>query len=162
MPVDTSEKDLEATIESVLVGEADGASAEPVTRYDVGQYEPGGYRKRNPTDYNRERCLIPDDLFDFVIATQPKEWQKLKKQFGTEAKDRFVQKVYKEIEKRGTLNVLRRGVRIHGARFKLVYFKPSTSRNPDLQEKYRANVFTVVRQLPYSTDTGHTLDLGLF
>jgi len=162
MPVDTSEKDLEAAIESVLVGEADGASAEPVTRYDVGQYEPGGYRKRNPTDYNRERCLIPDDLFDFVIATQPKEWQKLKKQFGTEAKDRFVQKVYKEIEKRGTLNVLRRGVRIHGARFKLVYFKPSTSRNPDLQEKYRANVFTVVRQLPYSTDTGHTLDLGLF
>jgi len=51
MPVDTSEKDLEAAIESVLVGEADGASAEPVTRYDVGQYEPGGYRKRNPTDY---------------------------------------------------------------------------------------------------------------
>ena len=161
MPVDTSEKDLEAAIEAVLVSEADGTSAETPERYDTGRYEPGGYRTRSAKDYNRERCLIPDDLFDFVVATQPKEWQKLKKQFGTEAKGRFVQKVYGEIEKRGTLNVLRRGVRIHGARFKLVYFKPSTSRNPDLQDKYRANVFTVVRQLPYSTDSGHTLDLGL-
>ncbi|WP_022836388.1 type I restriction endonuclease subunit R [Salisaeta longa] len=162
MPVDTSEKDLEAAIESVLVSEAKGTSAEPDAPYDVGGYTPGGYRKRSPADYNRARCLIPGDLFDFVVATQPSEWQKLKKQFGTDAKDRFVQKVYQEIEKRGTLNVLRRGVRIHGARFKLVYFKPSTARNPDLQEKYRANVFTVVRQLPYSTDSEHTLDLGLF
>lgn len=162
MPVDTSEENLEAAIESVLVGEADGQAGEPTIPYDAGGYEPGGYLKRSPKSFNRERCLIPDDLFDFVVATQPKHWQKLKNQFGAEAKGRFVQKVSQEIEKRGTLNVLRRGIRMHGARLKLVYFKPSTSRNPDLQEKYRANVFTVVRQLPYSTDSEHTLDLGLF
>jgi len=162
MPVDTSEESLESLIESVLVGELSEQSAEPGPQYELGRYAPGGYRKRAPSDYNRERCLIPDDLFDFVVATQPGEWQKLKEQFGTDAKDRFVQHVYQDVEKRGTLNVLRRGVRLFGARFKLLYFKPSTSRNPDLQEKYRANVFSVVRQLPYSPDSGHTLDLGLF
>jgi len=162
MPVDTSENDLEAAIESVLVREAESASAEPSPQYDVGIFAPGGYRKREPKAFNRERCLIPGDLFDFVVATQPKQWQKLKDQFGADAKDRFIQTVDQEIEKRGTLNVLRRGIRIYGARLKLVYFKPSTSRNPDLQEKYRANVFSVVRQLPYSPDSGHTLDLGLF
>ena len=125
MPVDTSEKDLEAAIESVLVSEAESASAEPPPRYDVGGYAPGGYRKREPKAFNRERCLIPGDLFDFVVATQPKQWQKLKDPFGADAKDRFVQKVYQEIEKRGTLNVLRRGIRMYGARLKLVYFKPS-------------------------------------
>lgn len=58
--------------------------------------------------------------------------------------------------------MLRRGVKLYGARFDLLYFKPSTSRNPDLQKKYRANVFSVVRQLPYSPGSEHTLDLVLF
>ena len=167
MPIDTSEQDLEATIEAVLVSEPGEAASEPTPLYDAhtldaSTYAPGGYRTRSPADYNRERCLIADDLFDFVVATQPQEWRKLKDQFGPEAKNRFIQHVHQEIEKRGTLNVLRRGVSIFGARIALVYFKPSTSRNPDLQQKYRANVFSVVRQLPYSPDTSHTLDLGLF
>jgi type I restriction enzyme R subunit len=86
----------------------------------------------------------------------------LKEQFGQETKSRFVQRVSQEIEKRGTLNVLRRGVSLFGCRFDLVYFHPSTSRNPDLQKKYQANAFSVVRQFPYSTSTGHTIDLCLF
>jgi len=69
-----------------------------------------------------------------------------------------VRRVSKAVEKRGTLNVLRRGVKLYGCRFDLVYFRPSTGRNPE----YRANVFSVVRQLPYSPDSGHTLDLCLF
>lgn len=162
MPVDTSEQDFESTIVSTLTTEPERQAGEPDVSYDAGRFEPGGYRKRTASDYNAERCLIPDDLVDFLLATQPKEWRRLKEQCGGETKARIVQRVSQEIEKRGTLNVLRRGVKLYGSRFDLVYFKPSTSRNPELQEKYRANVFSVVRQLPYSTDTSHTLDLGLF
>jgi type I restriction enzyme R subunit len=37
---------------------------------------PGGYRKRLPEDYDRALCLLPRDVVDFVLATQPKEWRK--------------------------------------------------------------------------------------
>ena len=162
MPIDTSEEGLEAAIESVLVSEPGEQAADPQLGYDAGSHRPGGYRKRAPSDYDRARCLIPKDLFDFILATQPQSWAQLKEQFGGEAKEQFVQRVYQAVKKRGTLNVLRRGIKLYGARFKLLYFRPSTGRNPDLQQKYRANVFSVVRQLPYSTDSNHTLDLGLF
>ena len=96
MPIDTSEQDLEATLEAVLISEPGEAASEPTPPYDAHTldahtYAPGGYRTRSPADYNRERCLIADDLFDFVVATQPQEWRKLKDQFGPEAKNRFIQ-----------------------------------------------------------------------
>jgi len=42
-----------------------------------GDTPPGGYRKREPDDYDRTLCLLPRDVVDFVLATQPKEWKKL-------------------------------------------------------------------------------------
>ena len=141
MPVDLSEADFEKSIVDTLTGGRD--ASEPTVEYDAGQFMPGGYQQRDPDDYNGERCLIPQDLYEFVVSTQPKEWRRLKEQFGQDTKSRFVQRVSQEIEKRGTLNVLRRGVSLFGCRFDLVYFRPSTSRNPDLQKKYRVNVFSV-------------------
>jgi len=162
MPVDTSESDFEATIVNTLTDEEGEAVSGPSVDYQAGSFAPGGYRQRDRSDYNRERCLIPEDLYDFVVATQPEEWNALKENVGGDAKAQFAQRVSREIDARGTLNVLRRGVNLYGCRFDLVYFEPSTGRNPELQEKYRANVFSVVRQLPYSTSTSHTLDLCLF
>jgi type I restriction enzyme R subunit len=160
MPVDLSETDFEKSIVDTLTGGRD--ASEPTVEYDAGQFTPGGYQQRDPDDYDGGRCLIPQDLYEFVVSTQPKEWRRLKEQFGQDTKSRFVQRVSQEIEKRGTLNVLRRGVSLFGCRFDLVYLRPSMSRNPDLQKKYQANVFSVVRQFPYSTSTGHTIDLCLF
>ncbi len=162
MSVDTSESDFEAAIVNTLTDEEGEAVSDPSVDYRAGSFASGGYRQRDPGDYNRERCLIPEDLYDFVVATQPEEWNDLKENVGGDAKAQFAQRVSREIDARGTLNVLRRGVNLYGCRFDLVYFEPSTGRNPELQEKYRANVFSVVRQLPYSTSTGHTLDLCLF
>jgi hypothetical protein len=41
---------------------------------------PGGYRRREPTDYDKELCLIPKDVLDFIYATLRKEWDKMQKQ----------------------------------------------------------------------------------
>ena len=50
----------------------------------------------------------------------------------------------------GTLDVLRKCIRDAGASFKLVFFRPPTGVNPNLQNKCEANRFTVIRQLAYS------------
>lgn len=105
--MDISERNFEATIEAVLLRgvppkDAGGAefAGDPKARY-AGQ--PGGYRKRPPEDYNRALCLVPGDVPDFIYATQPKEWEKFKKQHGTDAKERLLRRLATEIKTRGTL-----------------------------------------------------------
>jgi len=168
--VDISERSLEATIEQTLL--ADGPDAvetlagsfrgRPVEYGEPWPAVIGGYRRRVPEEYDRELCLIGRDVLDFVMATQAKAWQQLQEHHGPEVKDRFLKRVSGEVTKRGTLDVLRNGIKDSGCRFDLAYFRPSSGLNPDIQRLYEANVFSVVRQLRYSTRTGNSLDLVLF
>jgi type I restriction enzyme R subunit len=158
--MDISEKNFEATIEQVL---QNGLPKPKGTRQPVdGVFVPGGYRKRKPEDYNRTLCLDPDVVLEFVYASQPKEWEKLKTQHGADVKAKFVQRLASEIGKRGTLDVLRRGVKDSGCKFQLAYFKPSTGLNEETQRLYAANQFSIVRQLKFSDKTEQSLDLVLF
>src|SRR5215212_9363778 len=129
--MDVSEKDFETTIEDRLLA--------------------SGYVKRDPTkDYDRTRCLDPEALFDFIYATQPEEWEKLKVQHGEEVKERFLRRLVKEIETRGTLDVLRRGVTDLGSKFDLAYFRPETGLNEEHERLYNANTFSEMRQVHFS------------
>ena len=38
---------------------------------------PAAISKRRDEDYDRVLCLIPRDVLDFVLATQPQEWKRL-------------------------------------------------------------------------------------
>ena len=75
---------------------------------------PGGYLKRLPEDYDRVLCLISRDVVDFVLATQPKEWEKLKQHHGTNVRQQFLKRLSSEIGRRGALDVLRTGIRDSG------------------------------------------------
>jgi len=162
-----SERNFEDTIEAVLLaGGPDDRIEEPRALKErftfPGEFTPGGYCRRLPDDYDPALCLIPQDAMAFVQATQPKEWQKLKRQYGDETRARFLRRLSREVERRGTLDVLRKGIRDVGARIQMVYFLPSSGLNPELQKKYRGNVFSVVRQLRYREKGGESLDLALF
>src|SRR6266568_4125726 len=144
--MDYSEKRLEDAIESGLL------SGPPGRRY----------QKRSPDDYDRTFCLIPRDAIDFIYATQPKEWEKFKKIHGAEAKERLTKRLASEVERRGTLDVLRKGIKSDGCKFQLAYFRPASGLNEQLQKLYDGNLFSVVRQLRYSLTCENSLDLGLF
>ncbi len=142
MTVDTSERDFEVSIEADLLA--------------------SGFRKRRPQDYDRTLCLDPELLFDFIRATQIQTWEKLKQQHGPDVKARFLKRLTKEIEARGTLDCLRKGITDLGCHFDLAYFKPESGLNPDHQKLYAANQFTVTRQLHYSEKSEKSIDVGLF
>ncbi len=127
-----------------------------------GQAAPRGYLKRFPQDYDRALCLIPLDVVDFILATQPKEWQRLKEHHGAEVKDRFLKRLAQEIERRGALDVLRNGIKDSGCKFRLAHFRPASGLNEELQRLHAANLFAVVRQLCYSEKNENSLDLVLF
>ncbi len=162
-----AERILEEAIECALLAGGPDACPEGTTilREPLAAYGsslPGGYRRRSPSDYDRTLCLIPRDVLDFIYATQPKEWEKLKGHYGEEAKGRFLKRLAREIETRGALDVLRKGIKDAGCRFELAYFRPSSGLNADLKKLYEGNLFTIVRQVRYSEKNENSLDLVLF
>ncbi|NSW54184.1 MAG: type I restriction endonuclease subunit R [Anaerolineae bacterium] len=159
-----SEKSFEETIEAALCA---GAPGQPrsVREAPAGLFEPGGYRQRPPADYDPALCLIPEDVIAFLQATQPEEWAKLKRLKREGARDSLLRRLSEEIGRRGVVDVLRKGIKDSGARFQLYYHKPASTLNPEIQQHYRANGFTVMRQVHYATrsgDAGKSLDLVLF
>ena len=158
MAIDISERAFEDAIEAALlrhgpdeIGGVSPVVGETQVPYGDQGMQPGGYLKRRPQDYDRTLCLLPNDVLDFVLATQPKEWQKLSQHYGTQVKERFLKRVSSEIERRGALNVLRTGVKDMGCTFRLAYFRPASGLNEETRRLYMANFFAVVRQVRYST-----------
>jgi type I restriction enzyme R subunit len=160
-----AEASLEAAIETALLAgghDASAARAVAATPPPFGEYLPGGYRKRPPEEYDRQLCLIPRDVLDFVYATQPKEWEKLKQHHGGEVTERFLARLAREVQTRGTLDVLRRGIKDSVCKFQLAHFRPASGLNEELQRLYEANVFSVGRQIRYSERHDNSLDVVLF
>lgn len=158
MTVTVSEADFEETIVQTLTGalsptlEEENPFVNPAFRYN----------QRSSADYDRDLCLIPADLCAFIYATQAEEWEKLKRQRGSDTRRAFLHRIRSEIERRGTIDVLRKGVRDLGCTFHLAYFKPNSTLNETHRSLYLQNIFSVVRQLRFSTRTGQSLDLAIF
>ena len=146
--MDTSERRFEDEIEYSL------------THFGASEFDL--YESRSPSGYDRELGLYPQDLLDFVRETQPQEWARLERIHGLKAGEKFCKRVARELEQRGVVEVLRRGVEDLGRRFELVFFAPGSDLNEQLAEKYWANRMTVVRQLRYSTRNENSVDTVLF
>jgi len=167
MSPEISERSFEEAIECALLQHgpeacAGDASAVRETSPPYGDTPPGGYRKRRPEDYDRELCLLPLDVVDFLLATQPREWQKLVQHHGAAVKEQFLKRLAGEVERRGVLDVLRLGIKDSGCKFKLAYFRPASGLNEETRRLHAANLFGVVRQVRYSEKNEKSLDLVLF
>ena len=134
--------------------------------------ERGGYRRVKTTsegyesDFEGSAGVDTADLFEFIEATQAERWDKLVDSgYGGDlvvARAKFVQRVASQLDKRGTVDVLRRGVTDYNVTFRLAYFKPGHGLAPELVERYEANILSVTRQLRYEPGSNKTIDLGLF
>jgi type I restriction enzyme R subunit len=58
--------------------------------------------------------------------------------------------------------VLRQGVKDSGCKFQLAYFRPASGLNPETEQLYHGNQFSIIRQLHYSDKHEKSLDLALF
>ncbi len=121
-----------------------------------------GYSSLEPTTYDKTLCLIPAQLIGFIQETQAKTLQKLELQYGSETEDKLIKRVFTEIENRGVIDVLRKGVKDRGCDFRLVYFQPKSGLNPEHKDLYKENRFTVIRQLKYSLRNENSIDMGIF
>lgn len=122
------------------------------------------YTANDATSYDRARALFPADVIAWIQASQPKAWETLVGSHGEAADTLLLDRLRKQIDKRGTLDVLRHGIEMIGLRrpIMLAQFKPALSANPDILARYRANRLRVIRQVRYSLHNENCIDLVLF
>ncbi|OGS94103.1 MAG: type I restriction endonuclease subunit R [Gallionellales bacterium RIFCSPLOWO2_02_FULL_57_47] len=122
------------------------------------------YAENDHTGYDRARAMFPADVLAWVQATQPQAWETLAKNNGAAAEAVLLDRIRKQLDDRGTLDVLRHGVELLGLRqpLSLAQFKPALAMNAALQARYGTNRLRVVRQVRYSLHNENAIDLVLF
>ena len=162
MPTDTSERGLERRICTTLAGHPCDPPPGPTAGEPPAPYAGSGWAGGNYHDYDREYCVDLAQLSAFLRATQPEAAESLALSEAGPTRRRFLARLQGEISKRGTIDVLRHGIR-HGAHDLDLFYGTPSADNPEAQERFRQNRFTVTRQLRYSRDeTQRALDIGLF
>ena len=120
------------------------------------------YHSVSPNLYDKDLCVIPSEIIEFVKDTQPKQYEALQKQYGTQVDVKIVENVSKNIAKNKTLDVLRNGIKDRGQKLDLAYFKPAHNKTPEHEQLYAKNRLVIVRQLKYSNRNNNEIDLVLF
>ncbi|MDE2840663.1 MAG: type I restriction endonuclease, partial [Chloroflexota bacterium] len=161
MTTDTTERGLECLICTALTGEPcepgqAGAVRERPAAYGVG------WTCGDSGDYDREYCVDLAQLSAFLQATQPETATALDLGEDSPTRRSFLARLEGEIAKRGTIDVLRNGLKHRNHTLDLLYGTP-TPGNETARALYRQNRFSVTRQLHYSrVDTHNSLDICLF
>ncbi len=123
------------------------------------------YADSDAARFDRASGLFLPDLLAWVETTQPDNWQRLTKTHGSALPQVLADRIRKNMNERGTLDVLRRGLEMLGLKepLELAQFKPALAINQAIQAKYAANRLRVVRQVCHSPNNPKDeLDLVLF
>ena len=161
MTTDVSEKGLERRICTVLTGAPCDAPTGDAAAERPASYA-AGWICGDPQDYDRGSCVDLVQLAAFLRSTQPKVAEALDLGNDSPTRRQFLARLQGQISKRGTIDVIRKGVN-HGPHNIDVFYGTPSPENEKAQQLYRQNRFSVTRQLRYSQDeTALALDLGLF
>ncbi|MBS1776599.1 MAG: type I restriction endonuclease subunit R [Bacteroidetes bacterium] len=143
MKTDTSEKGLEAHITQYLC-------------------LVNGFEERHFSNYNRVDCIDEDLLFNFLQATQEKEVMKLQAIHGSNYRSKVLYRLNNQIKLIGIIEVLRKGITDNNIKLRLFYDKPVSTLNEKDTALYKQNIFSVTRQVHYSTQNENSLDMMIF
>ena len=123
------------------------------------------YNQRSPKDFDINKLVDREMLLRFL--REQSMWTKLVHGFADEedALNTIVDAINTKLNRgEHLLNLLKKGFMVQGRLIKLVEFKPEMSLNDDTEHLYHKNMFSVVRQMKYSTvgnDTNNELDLTI-
>jgi type I restriction enzyme R subunit len=121
----------------------------------------GGYSKGLSIDFDAQLGLFPSYITDFLKTSQPVAWGKLVNIHKDEVEKKVIQRLVKEIDLRGILDVIRKGFTDYGVKFQMAYFKPESSLNPEAETQYLLNHLSVTRQLYYERLGKNSIDMVL-
>ena len=135
----TTELAFESAVESLLVA--------------------GGWAVGDRDEWDVDRALFPARAIAFMRAAQPERWQRLAGWLGDQLEPLVIEHLVRELDFKGTLWVLRHGLRFRGETLRLAQFRPAFGLNPDSVRLFDLNELTVTRQVLCNPDRRETVDM---
>lgn len=121
--------------------------------------ENGGYIKGYSEDFDAQLGIFPKYVIAFIQSSQPTAWDKISNIHKADVENKVIQRLLKELDLRGTLDILRNGFTDYGVKFKMAYFRPESSLNPEAEVLYQTNQLAITRQLYYEREGRNSLDI---
>lgn len=124
--------------------------------------ENNGYIERTDSNFDRYFALDKEMLFKFLSETQPDEIAKLRKIYKEKFEETLINVINNQItsSKSSLLETLKHGVELSNVKLTLMYTKPATAFNKELNKKYTQNIFSVAEEV-YAQDD-ERIDLVVF
>lgn len=119
-----------------------------------------GYRESFNRTYNKALAIDTHALFEFLETTQEKATNRLKEIYKANYHNKVLERLHNELKARGSIDVIKHGIKDYGVRLDLAYFKPPTDLNPEQFKLYRQNILSVTEELNYKDDK--RIDLVIF
>ena len=69
----------------------------------------GGYKRGNPSAFDRKLALDKGTFISFIKTSQPKNWERYVKIYGADSEKQIVDRFCREVKLNGILKVLRKG-----------------------------------------------------
>lgn len=123
--------------------------------------EYGGYTAGDSKEYNPDLGLFINEVITFLQESQPRKWERIASIHGVDAENRVIQRLYNEMNLRGSLDVVRNGFVDYGVRFQMAYFQPVSGLNQDARKLYNINRLNVYRQVRFSSKNQKSIDIVL-
>lgn len=109
-----------------------------------------GWLVGTASGFDRRTALYTEDVLGYFKEAWPERWDKFAKANPNNPDDVLVQKLVRELEQSGTLDVLRHGFKLPAVKVELCSFQPDHGMNPDTLKRYQCNRLRVVPEVSYS------------
>lgn len=121
-----------------------------------------GFIERTDANFDRYFAMDKELFFKFLEDTQPKKLESLRKTYGAQLEPVIINAINNRIidKKSSLIETLKRGVDIPGYHLDLMYSKPATTFNADLNKKYTQNILSVAEEV-WASDN-ERVDLVIF
>lgn len=159
----TKEKDLEIAIEKALTGtwreNEENQINEPSAFYSPKHH---GFLLAFPQDFDAQFAIDHRLFWQFLQNSQKEELARFRELNPNDWQRKILERLDRQIKKLGVLHVLKKGLDIDNAHFDLLYPVPLASSGEKVRSNFALNLFSCMRQVPYSSATGETVDMALF
>ncbi len=116
----------------------------------IGALAAQGWLVGTASGYDRRTALYTEDVLSYFKDAWPERWDKFVKANPNDPGGVLVQKLVRELEQGGTLDVLRHGFKLPTMKVELCSFQPDHGMNPDTLKRYQCNRLRVVPEVSYS------------
>ena len=160
----TKEKDLEIAIEKALTGtwreNMENKLGEPKAEYHLPRHH--GFELAFSQDFDARFAIDTRLFWQFLQTSQEAELSRFQQLNPNDWQRKILERLDRQMKKNGVLHLLKKGLDIDSTHFDLLYPVPLASSGEKVKQRFEQNLFSCMRQVPYSASSNETVDMVLF